>query len=217
VRICYLSTIEADGRLIRALKELGHVVESRFGDDLSTDGLADGPDCVILDLSAPSPIWAARLAAVHPGAFHIQIVTREDRAAGAKALRAGADAWFARPLQIREIGAKLEGAARRLGADGTGAPFRLSGQEQRLYILGEPVPLTRSEYLIVDLLARHPGQVLTAEEISERLWPEEGGRNPASTRACVSRLVSKVERAHGWRLILSERGRGYRLAASPTK
>lgn len=215
MRIFYLATIEGDVRLIRALKELGHVVESRFEDDLPTDAAEDGPDCVIVDLAAPSPIWAARLAAAHPSAFHIQIVSSEDRAAGVQALRAGADAWFARPLQIREISAKLEGAARRLAADGAPAPFKLSGQEQCLHIRDEAVPLTRTEYLIVDLLARHPGQVLTAEEIARRIWGEDDRRNPAGLRACVSRLATRIEREHGWRLIQGERGRGYRLAPQP--
>ena len=174
---------------------------------------SENPDCVVLDLASPSPVWAARAAAAWPASFHIQVVDQDNQPAKVAALRAGADACHARPFEIREIGEKLEAASRR--SRGGGALFALSGSEQRLVIDDLSIPLARREYVIVELLARRPGEALSAEEISTRIWGADDAREPAGVRACISRLSGRIERAHGWRLIRGERGRGYRLQPRP--
>lgn len=213
MRILLLANSQVDAFLVRALRELNHVVEIRGAVEPPLFDTEENPDCVILDLSSPSPDWAARAAAAWPASFHIQVVDQDDQSAKVAALRAGADACHARPLEIREIGERLEAAARR--SRGRGALFALSGPEQRLFIDGLSIPLTRREYQIVELLAREPGEALGAEEISTRIWGADEARDPAGVRACISRLSGRIERAHGWRLIRGERGRGYRLQPRP--
>ena len=200
MRLLYLFGAKPDAHLVKGLRELGHAVEAEWAEH--ADGLEAQPDAVIVDLAAPSADWAARLAAAWPGAFHVQVVRAAAPGQIAGALRGGADACFARPLELREIAGRLEAAARRR------SPSPL--HDGALTLDGEVVPLAPREQMIVELLALGPGQVLTAQEIGDAAWASTGGVDPATARAAISRLNARVLRQSGWRLIASERGRGYR-------
>jgi len=208
MRLLYLATSGIDRRFLKALQELGHAVECQAAEDA---GHTDAPEGVIIDLVLPSPEWAARLAATWPAAFHVQLVRTNERASAA--LRAGADACFARPLEVREIAGRLEAAARRAKSDTAEDAFALSPRDRRLMTGGQTLQLTPREYLIVELLARRPGQVLSAEEIGAHIWGTEASGDPARVRASISRLATRSLRLHGWRLVSGGRGRGYRLEA----
>lgn len=206
MRLLYLIGGEADGHLLKALRELGHTVEVARAEDILSVGETDDPDGVIVDLRAPSPDWAAKLASMWPSAFQVQVTGETAPDLAAATLRAGADACFVRPLEVREIAGRLEAAARRRAIGGG-----VTLQDRRLVIDGEAIDLAPRERLIVEILAQRPGRVLTAEEIGERIWGAEAVGDPASIRAAISRLGARVLREHGWRLIVGERGRGYRF------
>jgi DNA-binding response OmpR family regulator len=200
VRLLYLFTAAPDPRLDKGLRELGHAVEAESSED--AEGLEAQADAVIIDLAAPSAEWAVRLAALWPEAFHVQVVQAATPRQVAGALRGGADACFARPLELRELAGRLDAAARRRSP----SPLR----DGALVLNGEAVSLTPREQMIVELLARRPGLVLTAQEIGEAVWGPAGGTDAATVRAAISRLQIRIWRQSGWRLIASERGRGYR-------
>jgi DNA-binding response OmpR family regulator len=201
VRLLYLFRGAPDERLDKGLRESGHAVELRPADDA---GFAEAePDAVIVDVPAPSVDGARRLATRWPDAFHIQAADRATPIEAARALRSGADACFARPLELREIIGRLEAAARRR----TPSPVRGG----RLALDGEVIPLTPREQAIVEALARQPGGVLTTQEIGDAVWGEDALVDPATVRAAISRLSARVLARHGWRLVTAERGRGYRF------
>jgi DNA-binding response OmpR family regulator len=204
--VLYLTTGEADSLLLKALRELGHAVDVARVEDLSSIESPEDLDCVIADLRAPSPDLAAAMTATWPLAFHIQLATTSDPIGAANALRAGADACFARPLELREIVGRLDAAARRRS---TTSAFVLEGRQ--LEIHGERISLTANEALIVETLARNPGQIFNVEQIGERIWGVAAAAEPSSVRAAISRLNLRALRQHGWRLIVGERGRGYRF------
>ena len=52
------------------------------------------------------------------------------------------------------------------------AAFSLNLDEKQIYVDGEPVKLTATEYRIIELLMRNRGRVFSAEEIYERVWKE---------------------------------------------
>jgi DNA-binding response OmpR family regulator len=201
MRLLYLFDGTPDPRMEKGLRELGHVVEIDRAED--ADALEALPDAVVVDLSEPSAGWAARLAAAWPGAFHVQVVHAATSHQIAEALRGGADACFVRPLELREIAGRLEAAARRRSP----SPLR----DGALVLDGEVILLTPREQMIVEFMARRPGQVLTAEEIGDAVWGLAGGVDPATVRAAISRLQTRIFRRRGWRLIAGQRGHGYRF------
>ena len=83
---------------------------------------------------------------------------------------------------------------------------------QRLVLCrGLPVRLTPLEFRLIDAFTRHPGQVLSAEQLIEHCWGHEAGVSRDQVKPYVSYLRRKLgERADGWQLIETVRGFGYR-------
>ncbi len=75
------------------------------------------------------------------------------------------------------------------------------------------IPLTRTEFELLTVLARHPGRVFSKTQLLSLVWGFDGyDRNLVEVH--VSALRRKLE-AHGGRLIHTERGEGYVLRAPP--
>ena len=87
-------------------------------------------------------------------------------------------------------------------------------QNNRVYIAGSEVHLTRLEYRIVELLARNPGKVLTHDYIISSIWgPYAPSDNNLILRVNIANIRRKIEKNHNSpRYILAEIGVGYRMA-----
>lgn len=95
------------------------------------------------------------------------------------------------------------------------AGLRLDLALQRVFVDGELVHLTPSEFRLLSLLTAHPGQVFSREQIMRHLWQSEHTGNTHTCETHISVLRGKIERNP--RLperILTVRGRGYRFAPS---
>jgi len=102
-----------------------------------------------------------------------------------------------------------------LPAPAGGLSVDLSSHEVR--VRGETVPLTPKEYLLMALLYRRAGAVVTREEIAREVWPElEGDVAGEAIAQLVTRLRRRVEEnpASPAR-VLTVRGFGYRFVADP--
>ena len=79
---------------------------------------------------------------------------------------------------------------------------------------GEPVHLTRTELTLLELLARHPGKLLTQEYLLREVWGPGYGTESNYLRVYVGQLRKKLgDDAARPRLILTEPGIGYRWIA----
>jgi DNA-binding response OmpR family regulator len=76
---------------------------------------------------------------------------------------------------------------------------------------GLPIRLTPLEFRLVDAFARHPGQVLSAEQLIEHCWGHEAGVSRDQVKLYVSYVRKKLgQNASGWQPIETVRGFGYR-------
>jgi len=227
MRILYVAAGRSDRRLIKALSELNHRVEvaEESGDAVAMADL-EAYGAVILDAQAPLPERVAAFAAASPDAFLILVVATGSSEARAAALRAGADACFTRPVHIGEVGGKLDALAKRFGSKRSGAKrlgatqsgasasltdVELLPRQQSARVAGELVALSRREYLLLEILARRPGEVVSTQMLLEAVWGGEGDHDPAVVRTCMAKLRRKIESRLGRRLIHAERGLGYSL------
>lgn len=208
MRVLYACAGDADRYLTRAIQELGHLVqvEAALEDGLAVAALG-GWQVMVYDEAAPSAALARRFAAACPDASLLVFARRDEAAARIAVLRAGADAWFARPYQFTEVNAKLEALMRRR-APGLEA-FELAPAERGVRLGGELVRLSRRDYALLALLAGRPGQVTPMDAILEAVWGEEAEPRPELVRKSVSRLRAALERGRGWRLLHAVRGHGY--------
>jgi len=77
----------------------------------------------------------------------------------------------------------------------------------------QPVMLTRIEYLILEVLMRHAGEVVTRNAIAESIWPTERKQLLNTLEVHISGVRRKIEVRGAPRLIHTVWGRGYRMEA----
>jgi two-component system, OmpR family, response regulator MprA len=136
-----------------------------------------------------------------------------DRVAG---LEAGADDYLAKPFAHEELIARLRALLRRTGWEGDDGTLRFEDLEldpvaHEVRRGGDALELTRTEFLLLELLMRHPRQVLTRATIFDRVWGYDFGPTSNSLEVYVGYLRRKTEAAGGPRLVHTVRGVGYVL------
>ena len=141
-----------------------------------------------------------------------------DRVAG---LEAGADDYLPKPCSLDELLARLRALLRRSGWQEDRRVLRFGDLEldphsHEVRRAGRPIELTRTEFLLLELFMHHPRQVLTREQIFDRVWGYDFGPASNSLEVYVGYLRRKTEAAGQPRLVHTVRGVGYVLRAPLT-
>jgi DNA-binding response OmpR family regulator len=138
----------------------------------------------------------------------------EDRVTG---LDRGADDYLAKPFSLDELRARVRALARRRVADR--APrievgdLVLDPATLGVWRAGRFVHLTAREFALLELLARHPGQIFTRDRLIEALWGADFAAESNVVEVYIRSLRRKVDRGRRNGLIETVRGSGYRLHA----
>ena len=140
--------------------------------------------------------------------------TVDDRVSG---LDAGADDYLTKPFAFSELLARLNALLRRADIMRpsllTAADLTLDPVSHRVTRAGTPIGLTPKEYVILDILVRHAGQVVSRARLAEALADESRDTMANVVDVHVSHLRRKLTPEGATPLIQTIRGRGYRLAA----
>lgn len=213
---------EADLRraLERALVLHGYAVETAAdGTEALRQLAAEAPDALVLDVAMPSVDGlevCRRLRAAGDRTPVLLLTARDgvdDRVAG---LDAGADDYLVKPFALEELLARIRALLRRAGPETSGVVLRFGDLSlepgPRTVRRGErPIELTRTEFLLLELFLRHPGQVLTREVISSNVWGYDLGPASNSLDVYVGYLRRKTEADGEPRILQTVRGVGYVL------
>jgi DNA-binding response OmpR family regulator len=222
----HVLVVEDDPRLGRMLSRL--LVEDRHVVDLATDGVSaldlleatDGFEAMILDVGLPDidGFEVARRVRSRGSPIPILILTArdglDDRVAG---LDAGADDYLTKPFSYEELAARLRALRRRAGPPaGPGTclavgPIVLDEARRDVTVEGSRVDLSRREFALLECLLRHPGQVLSREQLLDMAWPFGVAVTPNTIDAFVTLLRRKLGPVGASR-IETIRGIGYRMS-----
>jgi two-component system response regulator PrrA len=135
-----------------------------------------------------------------------------DRVAG---LQAGADDYVVKPFAVAELAARLHALLRRHRVEGN-API-VAGElvvdpRRRIVTLaGSEIELTRREFDLLEAFARHPGQVLTREQLLRQVWGYTFDVQTNVVDVFVGYLRRKLEADGGGRILHTVRGVGFAL------
>jgi DNA-binding response OmpR family regulator len=224
----HLLVVEDDQRLGRSLKRLlegdRHLVELvTTGDEALEIAESDGIELVILDIGLPdiSGIEVARRLRDEGSKLPILMLTARDaipdRVAG---LNAGADDYLVKPFAYEELVARLRALDRRThttvgrrGAVLANGPLRLDEEKRLVTVAGKAVDLSPREFSLLECLLRHPGQVLSRDQLLEQAWPYGDFLMPNTVDTYVHYLRDKLGTDAAAR-IQTVRGVGYRMAAA---
>lgn len=162
------------------------------------------PDLVILDLMLPEVdgLSLTRWLRDRSNVPIIMLTARRaeiDRIAG---LEMGADDYVVKPFSPQELVSRVRAVMRRLGREQTDAEpernltlgeINIDPRSRVVTIKDTPIELTVKEFDMLYLLARHPKQVFTREQLLERVWGGAQYIDPGTVTVHVRRLREKVE------------------------
>ena len=185
----------------------------------------EAPDVVILDVALPEGDSSGFELCKEIRSFSevpmIMVTARTREVDIVRGLELGAADYLTKPFSPVELLARTRAVLRRVQVGPLGAqthPFvskELSVDYDNREVLahGEPVKLTPTEYKVLCYLVRNPRQVLTNEAILDEVWGQEYRNSNGLVKAHVQRLRKKLkDNLQDPRLIITERGRGYRFA-----
>ena len=141
----------------------------------------------------------------------------EDRVAG---LDSGADDYLAKPFSMDELRARVRALGRRRLEDR--APrvevedLVLDPATLGVWRAGRAIHLTSREFALLELLARHPGQLFGRDRLIDALWDADFAAESNVVEVYIRSLRRKVDDGRREGLIETVRGSGYRLRASTT-
>jgi two-component system OmpR family response regulator len=221
----HLLVVEDDRRLGRLLKRLlegdRHLVElSATGEEALDVAEAAGLDAIILDIGLPdvSGLDVARRLRDRGNETPILMLTArdavEDRVRG---LDSGADDYLVKPFAYEELAARLRALDRRSrertprnGVVLKNGPISLDEVRRAVKVGGRPVELSPREFSLLECFLRHPGQVLSRQQLLDHAWPYGEFLTPNSVDTYVHYLRDKLGNVAGER-IRTVRGVGYRM------
>jgi two-component system OmpR family response regulator len=201
------------------------------GADLLTLMEADRPALVLLDLGLPGEdgFAIARQLREHWQCGLVIVTGRGDSVDKVVGLEVGADDYVTKPVDLRELLARIKAVLRRIVAAPSGlsaaAPpagssvkhfegWELDIAARRLTApQGHEVALTSGEFDLLHAFADAPGRVLSRDHLLERTRGRDGGPFDRTIDVQVGRLRRKLEAdAEAPQFIKSIRGAGYLFA-----
>jgi two-component system, OmpR family, response regulator MprA len=189
------------------------------------------PELVVLDVLMPrldGLTTCRRLRARGDTVPVLMLTARDtigDRVTG---LDAGADDYLVKPFELEELLARVRALLRRgllvTRSEPADSPMtsdvleyadlRMDTLTREVHRGDVAVELTRTEYMLLEMLLLHPRQVLTREQILEAVWGFDFEPASNSLDVYVMYLRRKTEAGGLSRLIHTVRGVGYVLRAS---
>lgn len=176
------------------------------------------PDLILLDWMLPGisgPEICRRLRQTGDKVPIILLTAKDevgDRVAG---LDAGADDYVIKPFSIEELLARVRANLRRDSDEETEIlefnDLTLNRSTREIFRGGRLIELTAKEFDLLEYLLAHPRQVLTRDQILERVWGYDFMGDSNIIEVYVRYLRLKLEQEQESRLIQTVRGVGYVL------
>lgn len=207
--------------LQKGLGENGHVVDiARDGIDGGHMALHGDYDLVLLDVMLPGVDGFQILKAIRKSkdVAVLMLTARDsvdDRVLG---LREGADDYLVKPFAFSELLARMEALQRRgVRASATQANRLVLGQlevdlaRRKAVREGRALDLTPKEFLLLSLLMRRQGEVLSRTVLAEQVWDMNFDSDTNVVDVAVRRLRTKLDDPFEVKMLRTVRGMGYVL------
>lgn len=205
--------------LVQGLREAGYAVDAvADGNEGLSFAESSAYDVIILDVMVPGLDGFSILRKLREQRCPSRVLfltakdALKDRVTG---LDLGADDYLVKPFAFQELLARVRSLMRRRYEQSSPrvrvGDLEIDTGAREVRRGAHVIDLTAREYGILEVLARRPGQVVTREEIAERVYDFASERGSNVVDVYVGYLRRKLEQDGGRRLIHTRRGFGYVL------
>ncbi|MDB5107654.1 MAG: two component transcriptional regulator, winged helix family [Candidatus Binatus sp.] len=214
--------VEDESRLAESLKqglgEEGFAVQVAGSAEVAQPIIARGPlDMIVLDLQLPGKSGTELLRELRADGDHTPVLiltargALEDRVAG---LDIGADDYLSKPFAFAELVARIKALTRRRPPPSSilkVGDLEFDTVKRRAKIGEHNLNLSPKEKMLLELLMRHAGQVVTRDMIAETVWDSNYNALTNLIEVFVNRLRQKIDPRADRSLIVTVRGVGYSM------
>lgn len=182
------------------------------------------PDILLLDIVMPDMkgLEVMRRLREQMSVPIIMVTARDSDADKVRGQEMGADDYIVKPFDVEELGARIRAVLSRTVNPRAAERLIRAGDveidlNRRLVTKGgEPLSLTRTEWLLLQYLAANAGRVMPNVELLTKVWGPEYADDLQYLRVWVSRLRRKLETTPSEpQIIKTMQGIGYMLDAEP--
>lgn len=220
--------VDDDVELVEMLRD--YLEREGFEVDAAHDGdagvaaaLSGRHDIAVLDVMMPGRSGTEALGLIRAAGNLpvIMLTARGDDTDRIVGLELGADDYVAKPCTPRELAARIRAIVKRVGAAGNGAAPSIAigaltvwpGQ-RRAELNDAPLPLTSTEFSLLEVLARNAGRPVEKAELSQEALGRALNRFDRSIDVHISSIRQKIGRlADGRSRIQTVIRKGYQLIA----
>jgi DNA-binding response OmpR family regulator len=213
--------VEDDRKLANQIqKGLNENSYSTFTASDGRDGLEaalqGGFDVLVLDVMLPGLdgfSLVRKLREVKVTTPVLLLTAKDDPEDIVQGLDAGADDYLTKPFSFKVLMARLRALARRKTVDPAHdlkvADLVLDPASREVRRAGAPIPLTRTEFMLLEFLMRNSGRVMTRERLFEAVWGADRDVDQNTLEQYISMLRAKIDTPGTRKLIHTSRGVGY--------
>ncbi len=173
-------------------------------------------DAMVLDLMLPrmTGVQVLRTLRREGSRLHVLILSAKDQVRERiDGLRLGADDYLTKPFDFDELVARLQALVRRkYGAKSPVqhvGPLQIDTARRTVAYEQTDISLTRNEYMVLELLVRHRGRVVTKQQLLDSLYTDTERGSPNAVEVFVHQLRKKIAHVGPTPVVRTVRGHGY--------
>ena len=161
------------------------------------------PDLLVLDIMLPEVdgFELARWVRERGDTPIIMLTARRDEFDRIRGLEMGADDYVVKPFSPQELVSRVRAVLRRARRDPEDeaakplvfAELSIDPGTRLVTVSGREIALTAVEFDMLWLLARHPRQVFSRQQLLERVWGRSDYIDPGTVTVHIRRLREKIE------------------------
>ncbi|MDR3573930.1 MAG: response regulator transcription factor [Anaerolineaceae bacterium] len=224
--------VDDDSTLLRFMGEfLGNqnfeVLTAQNGPIALRTAFNEHPDLVVLDVMMPGMDgWEVTSRLREMSNIPIILLTAKNSEADKlRGFRLGVDDYMTKPFSFAELTARIQAVLSRAAPQTNNTrniilfgDIVLDTDKREAHREGHQIPLTPTEYRMLEVLAHHQNKAVSEEELMQEVWGSYRQEETTAVRRYVWLLRQKIEAdPEHPKLVLTVRGFGYRLGTGSLK
>ena len=201
------------------LKSEGYIVDTAYSAEEALTKLTNQTQLILLDVMMEGMSGYKMLEKIRLDGSTIPVIfltaknTENDMLTG---FSVGADDYISKPFSIKEVSARIKAILKRFKTASTEQKetlafkdLEINTKNKEAFIKGKPVNLTKTEFEILQKLAKNPNRIFSRQEIIEGVWGNNVFVTERTVDVHITRLRKKLE---DYSNIISNRlGYGYKF------